>query len=203
MCPLPASFLLLSNFPARAETPLGGPRIEWPFAVMGWVPQKRLVGKQRDPRSLVPEAPPSELPWCSPAPALRAVGAGGSPEDRQAPPSELPWCSPAPALRALGAGWSPEDRQASACLLEGISEHLCMLLRSQGKEKEAALLSVMKLVDALADLRWPATQAPRLAGDAAGEAARKVAVPFPHDQSLVEDLDDWAEGQLRKRRREA
>ena len=54
MCPLPASFLLLSNFPARAETPLGGPRIDWPFAVMGWVPQKRLASASSQRPAMLP-----------------------------------------------------------------------------------------------------------------------------------------------------
>ena len=126
---------------------------------MAWIPPKRMVGKQPDPRS-----------W----------------------------------LKVEAALWqqslSLQDRKAAAKLLEDASR----------KDKHTALIEMVKALNHLADLRWPKTrgmwflpaelEASTVSSTRGGQLSCEASQRFPYESPSVEDLEDWVEQKLKRRK---
>jgi len=107
---------------------------------------------------------------------------------------------------------SLQDRKAAAHLLEVMFHELEILSAEDAsrKDKHTALIEMLKAVNHLADLRWPKTrgmwflpaelEASTVSSTCGGKLSFEASQRFPYESPSVEDLEDWVEQKLKRRK---
>eukprot|EP00434_Breviolum_minutum_P040677 symbB.v1.2.036157.t1/scaffold4829.1/size34214/2 len=102
--------------------------------------------------------------------------------------------------------------QAQAQLFEVMFHELEILSAEDAsrKDKHTALIEMVKALNHLADLRWPKTrgmwflpaelEAATVSSTRGGQLSLEASQRFPYESPSVEDLEDWVEQKLKRRK---